>query len=75
MKDAALRGAGVATLPRFAVKDELASGRLVHVGAGIELPRMEVALLHPFGRNIPARLGAFIQFAVDAWRSGGDLEG
>lgn len=62
MRGFALAGAGVAILPDWLVADDLASGRLVRLLAGYELPRQGVYAVYPNARHIPARVSRFIDF-------------
>ena len=62
VRDASVAGLGIALLPRFAVLDELASGRLIQV-----LPRWTTAeqgiyAVYPSHRLIPAKVRAFVDF-------------
>lgn len=60
----ALAGCGIAFLPRFAAREELADGRLVPVlpdHAGEEIP---VSAVYLEGRQLPRKIRALIDFAV-----------
>lgn len=72
-RDAAVAGAGITILPYFLAAGELASGTLRQVLPQLDLPESIVSLLHPFGRSPPARVSAFIDFAVATWRDDGRL--
>lgn len=73
IRDAALAGLGIATLPMFLAADDLAEGRLVHLLPDLEMPAVEINLLHPFGPTPPRRIRAFCDFAIDYWRETGLL--
>ncbi|MDP9901539.1 LysR family transcriptional regulator [Variovorax ginsengisoli] len=59
----ALRGLGIAYLPEFAARDDLATGRLRSVLAAQLRPRMvDFQVLWPSGRHLTPRLRVFIDF-------------
>lgn len=70
-KEVALNGGGLAMLPHFLVRAEVADRRLVPVIPGLALPGMEVNLLHPFSQAPPKRVSTFIEFAIERWRQQG----
>ncbi|MFT3770318.1 MAG: LysR family transcriptional regulator [Minicystis sp.] len=59
---AALAGAGIAQLPGYLVRADLAEGRLVQVLRGAELPRRFVFALQPSRALVPPRVRAFADF-------------
>jgi DNA-binding transcriptional LysR family regulator len=73
-RDAGLAGAGIVFLPRFLADEPFAAGRLVHVLPDFTMPRLEINLLHPFGRAPPRKVGAFIDLAIALWRREGWVE-
>ncbi len=62
LREATLKGAGIAFLFRFAVADDLAAGRLQAVLPGVALPTVPVQVLHAFGRQLPVRARLFGDF-------------
>ncbi|MCW5696399.1 MAG: LysR family transcriptional regulator [Bauldia sp.] len=73
-RDACLAGAGIAFLPRFFGDDLIAAGRLVEILPDFTMPRLEINLVHPFGRAPPRKVGAFIDLAIALWRREGWVE-
>ena len=57
-------GKGIACSPRFAVCDELASGRLVEVKFGFSGPPVPVSAVYLEGRSLPRKVRALIDFAI-----------
>jgi DNA-binding transcriptional LysR family regulator len=64
LRDAAVNGAGIAYLMRFAVKQELADGRLVEILPGM-MPIIPIHVLHAFGRQPPVRARLFVDFVAE----------
>ncbi|MES2352670.1 MAG: LysR substrate-binding domain-containing protein [Pseudomonadota bacterium] len=60
-RDAVLAGAGAALLPRSAVADDLASGRLIAWGTA-QGPIIECWVLHASRRLVSPKVGAFVEF-------------
>lgn len=65
MRRAAVRGLGVARLPRYLVLDELRDGRLVELLPGWRLPATPVALVYPSREHLPQRARTFRDFVVE----------
>lgn len=65
LRQAALGGAGITHLMRFAVEDDLAQKRLVAVLPELAMTTVPVHVLHAFGRQLPVRARLFIQFLVE----------
>lgn len=63
-RDAVLAGAGAAVLPRSAVADELASGRLVEWGTA-QVPAIEGWVLHASRRLVSPKVNAFVVFLCE----------
>lgn len=59
--NAALAGLGAGIASAWAVADDLAEGRLVHLAPQWAASALPVSLVHPPGRLQPARLRAFIE--------------
>ena len=75
VRDAVLRGAGIALLPTFYVSEELANGTLRTVLPALTGPRVTVWSLTARTRRSPAKVRAFIdllrrRFAGAAWARG-----
>lgn len=68
IRAAALAGQGVAYQPEFLVKDDLASGRLVHILAEYQMPDLPLSLVYPSRRNPSAALRAFLDYAQGIYR-------
>jgi DNA-binding transcriptional LysR family regulator len=65
---AAVEGLGIAMLPSHVVAGEVAAGRLVRVLEHRVLPRIDVSLIHPAQRPMPARVRSLIDFLVTRFR-------
>jgi hypothetical protein len=49
------------------------AGGLVELLAATSLPTAEINFLHPFGQNAPRKVTAFMDFAIERWRTAGAL--
>ena len=65
MRRAALRGIGIARLPRYLVFDELRDGRLVQLLPQWQLPATPVSLVYPSREHLPQRSRVFRDFVVE----------
>ena len=65
LRQAALAGTGIAQLPRFAVADDLAEGRLITVLPDLAMPSLHLHVVHAFGRQLPVRARLFIDFLAE----------
>lgn len=65
MRRAAVRGLGIARLPRYLVLDELRDGRLLELLPGWRLPATPVALVYPSREHLPRRARTFRDFVVE----------
>jgi DNA-binding transcriptional LysR family regulator len=68
LRKAALAGLGISVLPIRLVEDELASGELVNVIEGCEVPNRPLYALHSPGGQIPVRVQLFLDFVTDWFR-------
>jgi DNA-binding transcriptional LysR family regulator len=68
LRDAAVRGLGIAFLPLLLVEEPLAQGLLVQVLAGVVEAENSIAIVHPEREYVPAQVRAFAD-AVIAWAS------
>jgi DNA-binding transcriptional LysR family regulator len=66
LRDAALRGLGIAFLPLLLVYPSLESGALVHVLRGSLTAEVRIAVVYPEREFVPAQVRAFVD-AVTAW--------
>jgi DNA-binding transcriptional LysR family regulator len=69
LREMARMGVGVAVLPEWLIGDDVRQGRLVRVlpeWSGVPLP---VWVIHPGDRRVPARVRAFVDFAVEYLRT------
>jgi DNA-binding transcriptional LysR family regulator len=62
---AALHGAGIAQVLRFAAADDIAAGRLMEILPDLAMPDIPMHVVHPFGRQLPLRARLFIDFLVE----------
>ncbi len=65
---AALRGLGVAWMPRFMVDEDLREGRLVQILERWETRTYPVQAVLPPGRNPPPKVKVFVDFLVEVMR-------
>lgn len=65
LRDAAVDGAGIASLPDFIVADALASGRLVCLEEEPERLITPVMAVYPERRHLPLKVRAFIDFLAE----------
>jgi DNA-binding transcriptional LysR family regulator len=64
-REAVLAGAGFSLLPLRLVDEDLASGRLVRLLPGVEMPSIDLFAGYAAGRHITGRLRAFLDFALE----------
>lgn len=64
-REAVLAGAGFSLLPLWLVDEDLASGRLVRLLPGVEMPSIDLFAGYAAGRHITGRLRAFLDFALE----------
>jgi len=64
--EAALRGVGISTLPRFFVHGALADGRLISILDDYAAPKMSLYALYPEKRLLPRKVRALIEHLA-AW--------
>jgi DNA-binding transcriptional LysR family regulator len=62
---AALHGAGIAQVLRFAAEDDLDAGRLVEILPDLLMPSVPTHAVHAFGRQLPVRARLFMDFLVE----------
>lgn len=62
---ACLAGLGIVQVPRYGIRDRLASGELVEVLPDHPAAPLPVSLLHPHGRQVPERVRVVLDFLRD----------
>ena len=72
IRTAALRGLGIARLPDFTVRDELASGQLVSLFQSEVRSDQQILALFPKSQRMPAKLRLLLDFLVARLSSGGE---
>lgn len=72
IRTAALRGLGIARLPDFTVRDELASGQLVALFQGEVRSDQQILALFPKSQRMPAKLRLLLDFLVARLSQGGE---
>lgn len=65
VRDAALEGLGIARLPDFAIREELAAGRLIALFAEFRRSDQQVQALFPLTQRMPAKLRLLLDFLAD----------
>ena len=79
IREAVCGGLGIAILPRYAVQQDLASGRLVGLLTEYSLPSYMLQLIYPPSRHLSAKVQLFtaflIKFFADGLRGADDLSG
>ena len=68
VREAVCQGAGLSVLPDFAIADELAAGRLIHVLPQWRLPSGGIHAVFPAARFRPATVRAFVDLLADRER-------
>ena len=71
IREACVAGLGIARLPDFTIRDELASGALIELLAPYSLAPRVVAAVYPKRRFVPPAVRAFVDFLASrlAWRA------
>jgi DNA-binding transcriptional LysR family regulator len=79
LREVALKGLGIALLPRLLVHESLETGALVQVLAGVVEAEHHVAVVYPEREFLPAHVRAFVdalvEWAPDLHRTGGPGRG
>lgn len=68
LRQSVLSGLGIASLPSFICKHDLAEGRMVEVLPGWRLPGKTFFAVFPHHQVVPVRVRAFIDFLVEKLR-------
>lgn len=64
LRAAALQGQGILAQPTYVIHDDIVAGRLVPILSDWSLPRLEINLVYPSRRHLPAKTRVFIDFIV-----------
>lgn len=64
LREATRSGAGVARIPEWLAREDLATGRLVRLLADWHVPALPVQVIYPSARALSARTREFVEFAV-----------
>ncbi len=64
----AIAGLGLVQVPRYRIKEELASGSLRIVLPGFPPPPMRVSVLYPQNRQLSSRVRVFVQWLQDIFK-------
>jgi len=75
LRDAAVKGRGIALLPIFIATADLGSGRLRTVLDGFKAPEMHVCALYPPTRHLSLKVRVFIDFLVANFARQPDWDG
>lgn len=64
-RDAALAGGGVAVLPEFLTRDDIAAGRLLRLLPEWDAAKREILFVYPSPQSVTARLRAFLDILIE----------
>jgi len=65
VREAVLQGAGISVLPDYAIADDLAAGRLIHVLPTWSLPSGGIHVVFPTARFRPPKVRAFVELLAE----------
>ena len=65
LREALVGGSGIGRLPTFVAASDLVSGQLVRVLQRFQMPSQTIHAVFPERRHVPAKVRAFLDFAVD----------
>ena len=65
VREAVLQGAGISVLPDYAIADDLAEGRLIHVLPKWSLPSGGIHVVFPTARFRPPKVRAFVELLAE----------
>lgn len=75
VREAVFQGAGLSVLPDFAIADDLATGRLIHVLPQWQLPSGGIHAVFPAARFRPAKVRAFVDLLAKTEQQRGAADG
>jgi DNA-binding transcriptional LysR family regulator len=73
LRDAAVRGRGIALLPTFIAGSDLDAGRLQTILESYKVPEISVYAIYPETRHLSVKIRVFIDFLIE--RFGGSALG
>ena len=62
LRDAAIQGLGIASLPRFFIEEDFRTKRLQQVMVNYEAPALSVCVMYPVNRHLSTKVRLFIEF-------------
>ncbi len=62
LRDAAVKGLGIALLPTFLIKEELQNGKLKMIMSDYHSPEMSVCVIYPANRHLSVKIELFTEF-------------
>ena len=65
LREVAVSGMGICSLPEFIAADDLAAGRLTAILAGFETPPLTLWALWPSRRFVPAKVRVFVDYLAN----------
>lgn len=73
LRDAAVKGLGIAILPTFIVERELERGELQVILSDYHPPELTLCAIYPVNRHLSTKIQLFTQFLQESFVSGSDL--
>ncbi|WP_170975416.1 LysR family transcriptional regulator [Martelella alba] len=68
LRQAAIEGAGIIQIPRFAIASDIEDGTLIQILTAFPMLVSPIHALHPFGRQLPVRARLFVDFLMEQFR-------
>ncbi|XBS69493.1 LysR family transcriptional regulator [Acerihabitans sp. KWT182] len=68
LRQAAIEGAGIIQIPRFAIAEDIAAGTLIQILPTFPMLISPIHVLHPFGRQLPVRARLFMEFLAEQFQ-------
>ena len=65
LRDAAVKGRGIALLPTFIAGADIQQGRLATILAGYKAPDISIYALYPETRHLSLKVRVFVDFLVE----------
>ncbi len=70
LRDAVVKGRGIALLPTFIVSDDLHEGRLKQILADFTAPEISIYAIYPQTRHLSVKVRVFINFLIERFGNG-----